>query len=115
MTGAAKIYKLHRGEGSGIKNCVHPGFELFGLHRLCMPGSRAMAGFASDSRRRMVRIKLPQYRRCRGVTGKALLRSFIALWRPECAFQVLRRTPGMFGCNVKAANRWKIAELTFEE
>ena len=74
-----------------------------------------MARLASNSRGRVVRIKLPPYRRCRCVTGEALLRSFIALRCTEGAFQVLRRTPGMFGCNVKATNRWKIAELTLED
>jgi hypothetical protein len=115
MTGATKIYKFHRAEGSRIQNCVPPGFELFGPHRFYVPSSRTMASLASNSRSRVVRIKLPPYCRCSCVTGKTLLRSFIALRRPECAFQVLRRASGMFGCNVKTTDRWKIAELTLEE
>ena len=115
MTGATKVHKFHRAEGSRIENCIDSGFELIGPHRLCMPGSRAMASLASNSRRGAARVKLPPNRRCSCVTGKTSLHSFIALRCPECAFQVLRRTSWMFRRNVKPTGRWKIAELTLEE
>lgn len=115
MTGATKIYKFDRAEGRRIKNCICPGFELFGLHRLYMPISRTMASLASNSRRRVVGVKLPAYRRCSCVTGIALLSCKVALRRPKRALQILRRTSGMFGSNVQDTDRWKITELTLEE
>jgi hypothetical protein len=115
MTGATKVDKFHGTEGSRIENCPNPGFELLGPHRPNMTRSGAVASLAGNSWRRVVRIKLPPNRRFGCVTGKTLLRGFIALRRSECAFQELWRTAGMFGRNIDAADRLKIAELTLEE
>lgn len=57
MTGAAKIDQVHRPERPRIKDCLSRDLELSSRHRLHVPGPGAMACFARDSRRCLVRVE----------------------------------------------------------